>query len=821
MLKVVRSRRVFACALGLVLALSVLVEGSSAYARALDVWAPASGMDEAGLQGGTTSSLSELEASGEEGDGDGSDEDPEGDDTNPPSTDDPEVTDEAASPEDTDDEEDDGEGQDDPESPEEPEDPAQPEEPVEPEQPDVPIDPVEPDEPEDPDDLGQPDEPVEPGQPSEPEDEEQPEAPDDQDPDLPDEPASPEQPDEQDEPGEPEEPVQPGDPSSPEEQDEPEKPADEDGEDAASDEEAADEGTQDEDAGREGEDSKEDPRADDADAKEGEKDSLATQASSGEFRDVPRDHWAWEVIRRSVKLGLFMGYSGAHEGEFGPGDPVTRAQAVTVLWRMAGSPEPGKHPKSFSDVKPDAWYYKAVTWASSKGVVNGYSGDWAGKFGPGDPVTREQLAAMLSNYASRIAKLSVSGSSSSYAAMSDSSDVSSWAEKPVGWCFTCGLMSGSGGKIDPKGGATRAQAAKMLVALYDRATSPWQLSMKVDKKLARRGATVQMRPVVTGKPGELTYSYAASRGSWSSSIPSPTMVLDEAGSYLLTIRAKDAKGRSQAATAVVKAYALESLKVSQSGNGRWTAAASIGLSGSVSGVEYRFTWYKNGTSSGGTLREWASGRTASFDAARLGNTAGTFTIVVEARDESGSLGTKEASLTISKVGYQNPLPYYQLSALDVQLPYSGGGIFGYVTPSQIKVDSGRRACVEAFVTRAYDYLGTPYIWDYACAPGVGVDCAGLVLQCLYAVGITPNKYTPWDHFYTPGHDHYAVDMFYDTHFKKVPFSERQRGDLIFYEGHVAIYLGGDRIINAVSPAVGVTIQDVHSWVPIGCSRVMI
>ena len=160
-------------------------------------------------------------------------------------------------------------------------------------------------------------------------------------------------------------------------------------------------------------------------------------------------------------------------------------------------------------------------------------------------------------------------------------------------------------------------------------------------------------------------------------------------------------------------------------------------------------------------------------------------------------------ITSGKIGYQNPFGYYQLSANNVLTSHPGQGIFSYVSPSVIAPDASRSDCVEAFINRAYDYMGTSYIWDYACAPGVGVDCAGLVLQCMYAVGVDPVRYTPYDHYHTPGHDHYANDMRGDGKLQTVNLADRRRGDLICYAGHIGIYLGNDKIINAYPPQVQV------------------
>ena len=162
------------------------------------------------------------------------------------------------------------------------------------------------------------------------------------------------------------------------------------------------------------------------------------------------------------------------------------------------------------------------------------------------------------------------------------------------------------------------------------------------------------------------------------------------------------------------------------------------------------------------------------------------------------------------VGFQNPSRYYQVSNRSVSIKNQGYGIFGYRTESRIPYNATRNDCINAMITRAYDYVGsTPYIWDYSCAPGVGVDCAGLVMQSLYATGMNLGRYNPWDHYYTPGHDHYANDMWNDPRFLHLAFSQRQRGDLICYNGHIAIYIGNDRIIEASSPRNGVRVHSVY------------
>lgn len=78
------------------------------------------------------------------------------------------------------------------------------------------------------------------------------------------------------------------------------------------------------------------------------------------------------------------------------------------------------------------------------------------------------------------------------------------------------------------------------------------------------------------------------------------------------------------------------------------------------------------------------------------------------------------------------------------------------------------------------------------------------MQSLYATGMNLGRYNPWDHFYTPGHDHNANDMWKDSKFKHLSFSQWRRGDLICYPDHIAIYLGNDKIIEAYPPRVRIS-----------------
>ncbi len=145
------------------------------------------------------------------------------------------------------------------------------------------------------------------------------------------------------------------------------------------------------------------------------------------------------------------GYGG---GLFGPDRSLSRAMLAQILYSQAGKPAVSGG-GAFADVAPDAWYADAVTWAAERGIVSGYGG---GRFGPDDDVTREQLVAMLWRDGGSPA------GARSLDRFADSGEISSWAVAALRWAAEQGIVSGKGGgRLDPTGGATRAEAATMLM----------------------------------------------------------------------------------------------------------------------------------------------------------------------------------------------------------------------------------------------------------------------------------------------------------------------------------------------------------------------
>ena len=173
------------------------------------------------------------------------------------------------------------------------------------------------------------------------------------------------------------------------------------------------------------------------------------------FADVAKGSWYYEGVRYAYENGLM---SGTGEGTFSPDLPTGRGMLVTILYRLAGSPAAGS--ASFADVAKGQWYADGVAWASANGVVSGYPD---GSFRPNDTITREQMAAILYQYARIQGKLDDSRADLSI--FSDLDSLSAYAKEPMSWAVAQGLFSGvSADTLAPGGSTTRAQAAVILTA---------------------------------------------------------------------------------------------------------------------------------------------------------------------------------------------------------------------------------------------------------------------------------------------------------------------------------------------------------------------
>ena len=172
------------------------------------------------------------------------------------------------------------------------------------------------------------------------------------------------------------------------------------------------------------------------------------------FKDVADESWYRDAVGTVYAQGLMTGVA---EDAFAPELPASRGMVVSILHRLSGSP--ATNAAIFDDVSPDDWYGQAVAWAAQAGIANGTSTD---TFSPNAAVTREQLAALLCNYAAQQGLDTTARSELS--TFEDAASVSAWARESVSWATAEGLLSGiSATMLAPQGEATRAQLAAMLV----------------------------------------------------------------------------------------------------------------------------------------------------------------------------------------------------------------------------------------------------------------------------------------------------------------------------------------------------------------------
>ncbi len=172
------------------------------------------------------------------------------------------------------------------------------------------------------------------------------------------------------------------------------------------------------------------------------------------YTDVDSEAWYYEAVAFVSAKGWMGGYGDTH---FGPGAQLSRAQLAQILYNQAETPATSGS-SDFSDVERGAWYHSAICWAVEQGIVGGY-GD--GRFGPDDPITREQLAVMLWRGAGQPTPPNL------LLTFPDADQASDYALDALRWAVEQGVLSGkSGGLLDPQGQATRAEAAQMLRNLF-------------------------------------------------------------------------------------------------------------------------------------------------------------------------------------------------------------------------------------------------------------------------------------------------------------------------------------------------------------------
>ncbi len=189
----------------------------------------------------------------------------------------------------------------------------------------------------------------------------------------------------------------------------------------------------------------------------GETQTIVLEANSDNcpcknFTDLDNTQWYHEGVDFVLENGLMNGMS---ETEFAPNGTLTRAQVVTVLYRLEGQPETAGLANPFTDVAADQWYTDAIVWAASEGIVKGMTETL---FAPNQSITREQLVTILYRYAGAgaVEEDFLNG----YA---DAASVSEYAVEAMNWAIATGVIEGvSKTELSPKTTSTRAQYATIL-----------------------------------------------------------------------------------------------------------------------------------------------------------------------------------------------------------------------------------------------------------------------------------------------------------------------------------------------------------------------
>lgn len=171
------------------------------------------------------------------------------------------------------------------------------------------------------------------------------------------------------------------------------------------------------------------------------------------FIDVAQGAWYEEAVLWCYDNGLMR---GTGQNTFSPDAPTNRAMIVSILWRLENTPSAPE--STFADVPVDQYYAKAVAWAAANDIVGGYDSQ---HFGPDDPVTREQFAAILYRYAAY--KGFDVTAQASLEKFTDADDCSAYAKDALSWAVAKGILSGTETQsLLPRSSATRAQVAIIL-----------------------------------------------------------------------------------------------------------------------------------------------------------------------------------------------------------------------------------------------------------------------------------------------------------------------------------------------------------------------
>ena len=180
------------------------------------------------------------------------------------------------------------------------------------------------------------------------------------------------------------------------------------------------------------------------------------------FEDVKENNWFYDAVMFAYSHGLMIGTS-SNPMMFSPNVSTTRGMIVTILYRMAGSPDVSSLDNPFEDVEDDMWYTNAIKWAAANGLIYG---NGKGLYDPNAPVTRQDLTVILYRYADY--KGIILPVTQNYTGFTDNADIADYAKEAVESFFMAGIIGGyPDGSVKPQSEATRAEFAAILMRFLE------------------------------------------------------------------------------------------------------------------------------------------------------------------------------------------------------------------------------------------------------------------------------------------------------------------------------------------------------------------
>ena len=175
------------------------------------------------------------------------------------------------------------------------------------------------------------------------------------------------------------------------------------------------------------------------------------------YTDVPADMWCHAAVDYVTENGIMQGYGNKI---FNPGKDLTRAQLAKLLYNLENPSEKAKTDIAFSDVANGEWYYDAVMWAASAGVVKGYTD---GTFRPNTPISRQEMVTMIYRYA-QYKGLDTTHDANGWTSFEDSAAIGNFAKDAVAWTAEHGIVNGyTNGTFKPRGTASRGHVAQVMM----------------------------------------------------------------------------------------------------------------------------------------------------------------------------------------------------------------------------------------------------------------------------------------------------------------------------------------------------------------------